>query len=166
MSPVMQDSIVKTAAAVFVGNACSVFKDMMNVEFVPEQKFNRQSPFTNGFVAVSHFYGAVQGDFMMSTDEMTVSKIAGVYNPDDSVDIMVKNREIYASMMCEVLNISAHQSLAGLETTYGKLILLPPSWVFGEYHTVEYISGVGSIDSLYGSIVCTFSLNNAGFNSF
>lgn len=165
MSSIITDTVVKANTATFVRCACTVFKDMMDVEFTPELKVDRQRPpvYVKGFTTVSHFFGTIHGEFMMSTDESTAAKITGVYWPDDSIDMVAKKRELYSSMMCEIVNVSAHQSLEGLVKAYGKLDLMPPAWIFGEYHMASYITGVGIINSLYGSIQCCLALNLAGF---
>jgi len=139
---------------------------MMNVDFTPEPPSGRhKSPkYNNGFTAISHFFGRVQGEFILSNDESTAAKIAGVYHPDDARETIIKNRELFSGMMCEILNVSAHQSLTGLINEYGRVVVLPPSWVFGEYHMASVVTGVGIIDSLYGSIQCCVALNLAGMH--
>jgi CheY-specific phosphatase CheX len=156
-----QDILLKNYTTHFVKNVCTVFKDMMNADFTvePRNTLSRPLVYVNGMTVISHFSGAIQGDFLLSTDEGTASKVAGVYNPDEEFEVIQKKRAIYSDMMCEVLNVSANCSLEGLCHEFGRLTLLPPAWVFGEYHMADYISGVGRIDSLYGSIQCCLALN-------
>ena len=165
MSTAVSDSVVKVGTADFVRSVCSVFRDMMNVEFHPELHSRRTRPlvYVNGFTAITRFSGTIHGEFLISTDELTAAKIAGVFQPDDGMAAVARDREMYASMMCEVINVSAHLSIGELSETYGQLVVLPPSWVVGEYHMASYISGMGIIDSLYGSVQCCLALNLAGF---
>lgn len=156
-----QDLLVRNGAAHFTKSVCSVFKDMMNVDFTQEKKAAISSPLVckNGMTVIAHFSGRVQGDYMLSTDETTAAKIAGVFSPDSSFTPDNQKRDIYAGMMCEVLNVSAQDSVVELQRDFGRLTILPPAWIFGEYHMADYVSGVGMIDSLYGRVLCCFVFN-------
>jgi CheY-specific phosphatase CheX len=166
MNTHQQDIIVRNGAAHFTRSACSVFKDMMNVEFSLEKKSANFAPFSckNVMTVISHFSGRVQGDYMLSIDEATAAKIAGVYNPENGFSPNPRLREIYAGMMCEVLNVSAQTSVVELARDFGNLTVLPPAWIFGEYHMADFVSGVGMIDSLFGRVQCCFVLNMVTLN--
>jgi CheY-specific phosphatase CheX len=145
----------------FVNNAARIFEDMTSTKFKAEPKKPVKSPMAiqNGFIAISHFIGTIQGDFIFYTNEGTAAKIAGVYPPDGSQTDIYKVRTIFSDAICEVLNVCAHDSLYGLENQFGKLMLNPPAWVFGEYHMADYISGIGTISGECGTIQCSLSIN-------
>jgi CheY-specific phosphatase CheX len=163
MTITIDDGFIRDNTTSFAKTVCDVFKDMVNVDFTIEHRNNALNPlvYEDGLTGISHFSGMIQGDFLLSTDETTASKIAGVHNPDSTGIAIAKNREIYSSMICEVLNVSANHSLEGMIRKFNRLTLLPPAWVFGEYHMADYIFGVGMIRSRHGTIQCCLALNMA-----
>ncbi len=159
-----QDFIIRSNTAVFIQNVRDTLKDMTNAEFSVVAKGLPRIPpvFENGLVVISHFSGIVQGDYIISTDEITAARIAGVYSETVSLDGIIIQRENYSGLMREALNISAHHSLNGLEKRFGALTLLPPAWIYGEYHTADYVSGMGMLSGKNGVILCSLSLNMVG----
>jgi CheY-specific phosphatase CheX len=156
-----QDLILRINTALFIQNVRQTLKDMANADFAVAAKVPVSTPpvFENGLTVISHFSGRIQGDFMMATDEITASKIADVYFVEASLAAIVAQRETYSGFMREVMNTCAHQSLEDLEKRFGALTLLPPAWIYGEYHTADYISGIGMISGRCGVILCSLSLN-------
>ena len=157
-----QDMILRKNSASFIRNVCQVFKDMADVDLQVLHAgagYSGLREHRRGMVVISHFSGMVQGDFMLSTDEETAAVIAGL-NPADIHDKgLCEHREMYAGLMCEALNICVHQSIGDLEAQYGALTALPPAWIFGEYHSADFISGVGYVGGSCGYITCSLSLN-------
>ena len=90
---------------------------------------------------------------------MTAAKVAGVYPHDNSLAGLIKGRTVFADVMREILNVSAQMTLSELEKTLGPLTLLPSSWIFGEFHMADFISGIGVIGCEYGRIQCSLLLN-------
>ena len=146
-------------------NVCGSLKAMTNADFqigarTPQKALHL---FREGFTVVSHFSGRIQGDFILSTNEPTAAKIAGATSPSMPI---AERRESFAGCMCEAMNISAHHSLELLQRNFGALTLLPPAWIFGEYHTVDFVSGVGVISGTCGQLQCSLVLNLAGLHEF
>jgi CheY-specific phosphatase CheX len=156
-----QDIILRNNTVLFVRNVQRVLKDMANVEFGVSAKtpLIGLPAVENGMTVITHFSGMIQGDFMFTTDEITAAKIAGVYMHGASRTALTAQRETYAGLMCEVMNVCSHQSIVDLEDMFGVLTLLPPAWVYGEYHMADYISGVGFVSGGCGDIVCSLCLN-------
>ena len=156
-----QDIIIRNNTALFIQNVRQTLKEMANADFMVAAKVpvSASAVFENGMTVVSHFSGMIQGDFMLATDEITASKIADVYFEEASLTAIIAQREIYSGFMCEAMNICAHHSLEDLEKKFGALTLLPPAWIYGEYHTADYVSGIGMISGKCGVILCSLSLN-------
>ena len=157
-----QDSIVRNNTTLFVRNVQHVFKDMADVDLYVLPKV--QEPVSSlhrehGMVVVSHFSGMVQGDFMFSTNEETAAEMARIPVRSTSGTAVAAAREAYAGFMCEALNTCVHLSIGDLEEMFGALTILPPAWIFGEYHSADYISGVGVVSGVCGTVTCSMSLN-------
>ncbi|MBN1576566.1 MAG: hypothetical protein JW913_08440 [Chitinispirillaceae bacterium] len=164
MTKEQQDTILRTNTALFIRNVCHTLKDMANADFMIDKKSPVNTPptFRNGLTVISHFSGRIQGDFIFSTDEITASKIAAVYPHGAALAAVIVHRGTYSGLMCEAMNISAHHSLEDLERNFGALTLLPPAWIYGEYHSADYISGIGFISGKCGMVVCSLCLNLVG----
>jgi CheY-specific phosphatase CheX len=164
MTQEQQDRLLRTSTTIYIQNVCRTFKDMANADFAIDTTTPIKTPFNfeDGLTVISHFSGMIQGDFMFSTDEITASKIADVYPQNASIAAVVAHRDTYSGLMCEAMNISAHHSLEVLEKNFGTLTLLPPAWIYGEYHTADYISGISLIRGKCGIILCSLCLNMVG----
>ncbi|MBN1306967.1 MAG: hypothetical protein JXA18_03555 [Chitinispirillaceae bacterium] len=161
-----QDKLLRTNTALFIQNVCQTLKDMANADFAVDARMPATTPvtFRNGLTVLSHFSGRIQGDFMLSTDEMTAAEIAAVCPHGAEPAAVTVHRETYSGLMCEAMNISAHHSLEELEKSFGALTILPPAWIYGEYHTADYISGIGFIRGKCGMVLCSLSLNLVGLH--
>jgi CheY-specific phosphatase CheX len=156
-----QEQVLRVNTTLFVKHAAQCFKDLVNADFsiMPSPKVQGMVEIEHGFVVIAHFSGSIQGDFIFSTTEMTAAKIAGAFPADNSLMGLMKGRVVFSDVMREVLNVSAQLTLANLSRSFGALTLLPSSWVFGEYHTADFISGIGVIGGIHGQIHCSLSLN-------
>lgn len=155
-----QDTILRHNTAIFVNSFRQVLKDMVNADFSVSSKPVGIIPAPpNSMVVISHFSGMIQGDFLIATDEVTAARAAGVYVQGASYAALIAQREIYAGFLCEAMNVCSHHSIEDLEEMFGALTILPPSWIFGEYHSADYISGIGFLEGGYGGIYCSLSLN-------
>jgi hypothetical protein len=163
MTREQQDRVLRTNTALFVKNTAQSFKDLVNVDFILEPTGKTRIPIAqeHGFTVVAHFSGRIQGDFLFSTSEMAAARVAGVYPPDNSLVGLIKGRVVFVDIMREVLNLSAQLTLEELEYAFGGLTLLPSSWIFGEYHMADYISGIGVLGGTCGRILCSLALNMA-----
>lgn len=159
------DTTLRIGTGAFIRNVCETLKDMADVFFAPDAETPATPLPENCMTVIAQFFGAVHGEYRISTTEFTAARIAGKYTPGASADAIAAFRDIYSDMLCEVLNVSAHISLTGLEKKFGKLQLLPPAWVYGEYHTVDYISGIGIVKGIQGAIRCSLVLNMAYVHS-
>ena len=159
MTRTEQDTILRNNTSLFVRNVQQVLKDMADVDLHILSKAQETASLLhrkNGMVVISHFSGMIQGDFLLSTDEETAAEIAGIHASPATI---VAQRETYAGFMCEALNTCVHLSIGDLEEMFGALTILPPAWIFGEYHSADYISGVGVVSGVCGDITCSLSLN-------
>ena len=157
-----EDTILRKNSALFINNICQVFKDIADIELkvmpaLPNSAKLQQH--RHGMVVISHFSGMIQGDFLLSTDEETAAAIAGFNPAENDHSSLYLHRETYVGLLCEALNTCVHQSISGLEQQFGALTVLPPAWIFGEYHSADYISGVGYVRGVCGHITCSLSLN-------
>ena len=154
--------ILRNYSATFVRNVCQVFRDMANVDLQVLTATTGSAGMLqqrHGMVVISHFSGMIQGDFMFSTDEETAAGIAGLNPAEYHHTALFPHRETYAELMCEALNICVHQTITALEEQFGALTVLPPAWIFGEYHTVDFVSGIGYVGGDCGTVTCSLSLN-------
>ena len=162
MTHEIHDAILRTGTSTFIRRFCDTLKDMANVLYapVPETPASQIQP-ENSLTVIAQFFGTIQGEFLISTSESTAAGIAGKYTPGAATAAITVHRDSYSGLLCEALNISAHQALPELEKKFGRFTLLPPAWVYGEYHTVDYISGIGLIKGIHGAIRCSLVLNMA-----
>ena len=158
------EQIANMNTVLFVDNTIQAFDTMAGIRFEPESVKPLYSPVShpNGFVAIMHFIGKVQGDYIIYTDEITASKIADVYPEDGNLEAVCTVRNIFADLLCEVLNVSSNDSLFGLESRFGRLVLNPPVWVFGEYHVGHSTVGVCPIKGECGIVQCSCYINSTG----
>lgn len=156
-----QDSILRVNTSFFTLNAANVLKQMTGVAFTVDPDPDSREDFTPAFIAMSHFSGSIQGDYLFMMLESTASRIAAVYPEDGSADKIIAARDSYAGLMTEALNTTVHQSIGELEKHFGRLKVLPPAWVFGEFHMADYVSGIGRISGECGAVQCRLSLNLA-----
>ena len=155
-----QDLILRHSTAIFVNSVKQVLKDMADADFAVSLKPVGLIPSPqNGMVVIAHFSGMIQGDFLIATDEVTAARTAGVYVQGASPAAMIVRRETYAGLMCEVMNVCSHHSIEELEDMFGVLTILPPAWIYGEYHSADFISGIGLIEGSCGSMYCSLNLN-------
>ena len=162
MTRTEQEILLRNITAQFVRNVREVVKDMVNADLHILSKPNQPHPsgiYKHGMVVLSHFSGMIQGDFILFTDEETAASLAGIPVGAEDYQVLTAQREIYAGLMCEALNTIVCQSISDLEEMFGALTILPPSWIFGEYHSADYISGVGYLSGTCGDITCSLSLN-------
>lgn len=163
MTREQQDQVLRTNTALFVKNTAQSFKDLVDVDFSLEPAGRTYTPIAQkyGFTVVAHFSGRIQGDFLFSTSEMVAARIASVYPPDNSLVGLIKGRVVFVDIMREALNLSSQMTLVELEHVFGPLTLQPSSWIFGEYHMADYVSGIGVLRGTCGRIQCSLILNMA-----
>ncbi len=162
MTRTEQDILLRNNTSLFVRKVREVFKDMVNADLhilsKPQPPYRRGVK-KHGMVVLSHFSGMIQGDFILFTDEEAAASLAGIPVATVTYEVLAAQREMYAGFMCEVLNTIVCQSITDLEEMFGALTILPPSWIFGEYYSADYISGVGYLSGDHGDITCSLSLN-------
>jgi CheY-specific phosphatase CheX len=157
-----QDILLSNNTSLLVRKVREVFKDMVDADLhilSKPQPRDRRGAKKHGMVVLSHFCGMIQGDFILFTDEETAASLAGIPVAAVAYEVLTAQREMYAGLMCEALNAIVCQSITDLEEMFGALTILPPSWIFGEYYSADYISGVGYLSGRYGDITCSLSLN-------
>jgi CheY-specific phosphatase CheX len=163
MTHEIHDDVIRTGTGIFIRKVCETLGAMTETPFTPciDTPTDSTTPFKHGLTIISHFFGGIQGEYILSTTEYTAARIAGKYTAGASMAAIMAHRETYSELLCEVLNVSAHQAVEDLEKKFGRVTMLPPAWVYGEYHTLDYVSGMCCIKGVHGTIHCSLLLNMA-----
>ncbi len=101
---------------------CSL-EDMVGISFGLNKSSFKKIPFSSPFnmTAYIHFAGTIQGDYILSLDEITAAKLAGVYEEGMSDNDLRKMREDYGGFIKELLNLAVGQAILELEQSFGCL---------------------------------------------
>jgi CheY-specific phosphatase CheX len=114
---------------------------------------------TGTAVAIMHFAGAVQGDFIITTQEEIVASLLKTTTLGGGEGAIP--RSSLADFFSEIINASAGQALPELQKRYGALTLIPPSVVFGELYMPRVLSCSVVISGAEATLTCTVCINMA-----
>jgi diguanylate cyclase (GGDEF)-like protein len=159
LSPNLQTDYIDSYTLLFAQRLSETIGDMTGIQFtVNKPSLKEQSfRFNNGMTVYIHFYGKVQGEFIIGIDEHAALKLTGIENSATS-DI-TQYREDLSGFFNEVLNIASAQTLPELELVFENLTYFPAIVAFGDIIFPEVRSSMVDIVSETAIIQCGFSLN-------
>ncbi|MCP4348215.1 MAG: response regulator [Desulfobacterales bacterium] len=163
MHDLSQIGYISTNTVIFARSVIQSLKDMVGISFMINKASFREAPFSPPFKMIAYipFTGTIQGDYIISMDEIAAAKLSGVYKEGMSGNEILKMREDYGGFIKELLNLAAARSILGLEQSFGNLTYTPATLVYGEIEFPNVMSGNIRIESNKCKIQCGFSLNLA-----
>jgi serine phosphatase RsbU (regulator of sigma subunit)/CheY-specific phosphatase CheX len=156
-----KNSDICTHTFVFAKNVIQTIEDMTGVSFVLKKDSFQETSFSSSFnmIAHIHFVGTIEGDYLLSLNEVLAAKLIDAYEEEMSGELLREMRTDYGDFMKEVLNIAVGKSITALEQTFGNLTYTYCVLVYGEIKFPEVSSGGLKIEGENGEILCGFSLN-------
>jgi serine phosphatase RsbU (regulator of sigma subunit) len=156
-----KNSHISAHTFVFAKNVIQTIKDMTGVSFVLNEDSFQETSFSSSFnmIVHIHFVGTIEGDYLLSLNEVLAAKLIDAYENGMSNDELHKMREDYGDFLKEVLNTAVGWSITKLEQTFGNLTYTYCILVYGEIEFPEVASGGVKIEGENGEILCGFSLN-------
>nr|MEC4580655.1 PP2C family protein-serine/threonine phosphatase [Candidatus Parabeggiatoa sp.] len=156
-----KNSHISTHTFVFAKNVIQTIKDMTSVSFLLNDDSFQERSFSSSFhmIAHIHFVGTIEGDYLLSLNEVLAAKLIDAYEDGMSDDNLREIREDYGDFIKEVLNTAVGRSITKLEQTFGNLTYTYCVLVYGEIEFPEVSSGGVKIEGENGEILCGFSLN-------
>jgi len=156
-----KNSHISTHTFVFAKSVIQTIEDMMGISFVLDENSFQESSFSSSFnmIAHIHFVGTIEGDYLLSLDEILAAKLIDFYEDGMFENELHEMREEYGDFIKEVLNIAVGSSITKLEQTFGNLTYTYCVLVYGEIEFPQVSSGGIKIKGENGEILCGFSLN-------
>lgn len=147
----------------FAQNVIQALNDMAGMSFNLDTTSFKERPFVSRFnmFASVHFMGTLQGDYIISMDEITALKLIDTYQEGMSHEQIRQSREEHGGFIKELLNLAVGESILELENTFGDLTFNPCTVIYGEIDLPEIKSGQIMLTSEAMEIQCGFSLNFA-----
>ena len=157
----LKNSHVSTHTLVFAKNVIQTIKDMTGIFFVLNEDSFQESLFSPSFhmIAHIHFVGTIEGDYLLSLNEVLAAKLIDAYEDGMSNEDIREMRQDYGDFIKEVLNTAVGWSITTLEQTFGNLSYTYCVLIYGEIEFPEVSSGGVKIEGENGQILCGFSLN-------
>lgn len=156
-----KNSHIRNHTFVFAKNVIQTIKDMTGVSFVLNDNSFQESSFSSSFhmIAHIHFVGTIEGDYLLSLNEVLAAKLIDAYEDGMSDENLHEIREEYGDFIKEVLNTAVGWSITKLEETFGNLTYTYCVLVYGQIEFPEVSSGGLKIARVNEEILCGFSLN-------
>ncbi len=158
-----RNGYISTNAVFFAQSVIRSLEDMVGDPFVLNKSSFKEIPFSSRFnmIAYIHFSGTIQGDYILSLDEITAAKLIDAYESGMPENDLREMREDYGGFIKELLNLAVGQSILELEQSFGYLTYTPGTVIYGEVEFPDVTSGTIMIENEKGGILCGFSLNLA-----
>ena len=139
----LQNNHVGIHTFVFAKNVIRTIKDMIGVSFILNENSFHQAPFSSNFhfIAYIHFAGAIEGDYLLSLDEILAIKLIDAYEDGMSDDDIREMRGDYGDFIKELLNTAVGISIIELEQTFGNLTYSSCVLVYGEIEFPDISTG-------------------------
>jgi serine phosphatase RsbU (regulator of sigma subunit) len=152
---------VSTHTLVFAKNVIQTIKDMTGISFVLNEDSFQESWFSPSFhmIAHIHFVGTIEGDYLLSLNEVLAAKLIHAYEEGMSDDDLREMRQDYGDFIKELLNTAVGSSIMTLEQTFGNLSYTYCVLIYGEIEFPKVSSGGVKIEGENMQILCGFSLN-------
>ncbi len=154
---------IKKYTDIFAQNVIDCFGDMTEISFVLNKASYKEIPFSSPFnmTVYIHFAGTIQGDYIISLDEIVAAKLIEAYEDGMSKHDVREMRDDYGGLLKELLNTAVGTSIPRLEQKIGNLTYTSSRIVYGEIEFPDVLSGNVKIESEKGEILCGFCLNLA-----
>jgi len=160
----MNHEILSCQTAHFTECVRDCFRDMLGMEIVLDNSKVDDHPFApkRPMVALIHFTGLVQGDFVLNLEEETAARLIGAWSEGMGVSAIKELRPDYGGLLKEVLNTAVGMAIPALEEKFARLMYHPPLVVYGEMDPPSVPSCTLTLRSGAGPIDCCFVLDMAG----
>jgi CheY-specific phosphatase CheX len=160
----MDNELLISQSVLFSESVRDCFRDMLGAEIVLDSSNVLVSPFSPSrpMVALIHFTGAVQGDYVLSLEEETAAKLIGAWSEGMDANELKGLRPDFGGMLKEVLNTAVGMAIPKVEDEFGRLTYHPPMIVYGSLDTPNIPCGTLTLGAEAGLIDCTFVLDKAG----
>ncbi|RKZ78015.1 MAG: hypothetical protein DRR16_28550, partial [Candidatus Parabeggiatoa sp. nov. 3] len=101
-----KNSHISTHTVVFAKNVIQTLEDMTGVSFVLKEDSFQESSFSSSFnmIAHIHFVGTIEGDYLLSLNEVLAAKLIDAYEDGMSEQNLREIRADYGDFIKEVLN--------------------------------------------------------------
>ncbi len=158
-----ENGYIKTHTDFFAKSVIQCFEDMVGIPFVLNKASYKEIQFSSPFnmVVYIHFAGTIQGDYIISLDEILAAKLIEVYEDGMTGHNIREMRDDYGGFIKELLNTAVGSSIPWLEQKIGKLTYTSSRIIYGEIEFPDVLSGNIKIESKKGEILCGFCLNLA-----
>jgi diguanylate cyclase (GGDEF)-like protein len=152
---------LRTFTIQFAKTVCITLDDMTSTGYTVDENSYTVSHFSfrNVMVVYIHFYGTIQGEFLIAADETSALQCACtnvVTGTDDERNV---NRFMSGNWFSEVLNICVGQTILKLEKMYDNLSYTPAIAIYGSVDFPRAKSALVEINSEDIKIRCGLSLN-------
>lgn len=150
--------------AKFTDSIRDCFRDMLGIEMVLDSSQFDERPFAprRPMVAMIHFTGRIQGDYVINLEEETAAGLIGAWTDDMPVAVLKELRGEFGGLFKELLNTAVGMSIPSLEEKYGRLTYHPPLVIYGELDAPVIPSSTLTLRSGSGNIDCCVVLDMAG----
>lgn len=140
------------------------FRDMLGAEIVLDDSVCEDRPFSprRPMVALIHFTGLVQGDYVINLEEETAARLIGAWSEGMAQGALKELRGEFGGLFKELLNTAVGMAIPSLEEKFGRLTYHPPMLFYGELDPPEVPSGTLTLRSESGLIDCCLVLDMAG----
>jgi diguanylate cyclase (GGDEF)-like protein len=154
----LQSDYLQSWTLFFAHKLCETIGDMTYVQFIVNNESYKEQTFrfNNGMTVYIHFYGKVQGGFIVGIDERAALKLTGVENPTEE---LLHYRDDISGFFNEVMNIAAAQTLPELELQFENLTYFPAIVAFGDTIFPDVRSSLVDIQCDSLTVRCGFALN-------
>ena len=158
-----QNGYLKSNTLLFAQNVVQSLADMTGVEVSLCPETFRETPFSTSYqmIAMIHFSGSIQGDYLLCLDDAVALKLIDAYDPVMTPETIREQRETYSGFIKELLNLSVGLSIVELEKSFGDLTFAPATMVYGEMETAKIPAGIMEIKGAAGAVQCAFLVNLA-----
>ncbi|MBD3318113.1 MAG: SpoIIE family protein phosphatase [Chitinivibrionales bacterium] len=142
---------------------CRSCKDMLDMQIGLDVSTLAEQPFSSPYriVLYATFFGKISGQYAISLAEKTALSLIGEYDFEASAEYVRNLRPTFSGLLMELLNVSAGRALLDLQSTFGRLTVLPPTVVYGEIQFPPIRSASVRITSSFGDMLCSCSLDLA-----
>jgi CheY-specific phosphatase CheX len=160
----MDDDIFQSQTVLFTESIRDCFRDMLGAEIVLDNTQVREQTFapSRPMLAMIHFTGPVQGDYVLNLEEATAARLIGAWSEGMEATDLRELRPDFGGMLKEVLNTAVGMAIPKLEEVYGRLTYHPPMIVYGDLDGPPIPSGTLTLGADAGPIDCCFVLDKAG----
>jgi CheY-specific phosphatase CheX len=128
---------------------------LLKKETLREESFT----YSKGLTVFINYYGPIQGDYLLSMEEATAARIAGVYREGMGPRELSELHEQCNGLFMEVLNVSVGRSIEQLEKQFSDLTYVAACAAYGEIYFPRSLACSMTIEGAAGKIITVFAIN-------